>query len=224
MWISKEGDIRKQEFLSTALEIFCEKGYDKTSINDIIERVGVTKGAFYYYFKSKEDILQLLADAQVKPILDITKQIADSTELNAVEKINQLIEKTHEYRNQNIDDRLGLFKLLENESNSRLARKISDETIMHGRPEILSIIEQGIEEGLFEVQLPAEAAEFILQFSIILNGQIQRIMVREENQELKKIAIANKLAFYEDVLTKILGAKQGRIQLAQKLIRRYSLD
>jgi len=56
MRISKDGDIRKQELLDAALQLFYEKGYEKTSVNDIIEKVGVSKGAFYYYFKSKEEV------------------------------------------------------------------------------------------------------------------------------------------------------------------------
>jgi AcrR family transcriptional regulator len=224
MWVSKEGDVRKQEFLSTAFEIFCEKGYDNTSINDIIEKVGVTKGAFYYYFKSKEDILQILADSQVETVLKITRQIAGSTELNAVEKINLLIEKTHEFRNKNIGDRLLLYKLLENESNARLVRKISEEIIKRGKPEMLRIIEQGIDEGLFDVRFPAEAAEFILQFSIILNSQIQNIMIQKDNNINKKNTALEKLSFYEEVLIKILGITKTNLNLAQKLISRYSLD
>ena len=218
MWISKEGDVRKQEFLTATLELFCEKGYDNTSINDIIGKVGVTKGAFYYYFKSKEDILHILADTQVEAIVQITRKIADNEELNAVEKFNLLIEQTHDFRNKNISDRLQLYKLLENNSNSRLVRKISEEIINHGTPEMLKIINQGIEEGLFDVKFPAEAAEFLLQLSIILNSQLQIIMIRKSNNNNKKDTVVNKLAFYEEVLMKILGVKHSDINLAQKLL------
>jgi AcrR family transcriptional regulator len=48
MRIAKPGKIRKQELIDTALKLFTERGYHKTSINAVIEAVGVTKGAFYY--------------------------------------------------------------------------------------------------------------------------------------------------------------------------------
>jgi AcrR family transcriptional regulator len=53
------GDTR-QEILDTALELFAEQGYDKTSLREIAEEVGVTKAALYYHFPSKEEILVAL--------------------------------------------------------------------------------------------------------------------------------------------------------------------
>lgn len=55
------GDTR-QEILDTALELFADQGYDKTSLREIAERVGVTKAALYYHFRSKEDILVALME------------------------------------------------------------------------------------------------------------------------------------------------------------------
>jgi AcrR family transcriptional regulator len=47
----------RERILDIALELFIEQGYDKTSIRDIAERLGTTKAALYYHFKSKSDIL-----------------------------------------------------------------------------------------------------------------------------------------------------------------------
>jgi AcrR family transcriptional regulator len=47
---------------SVALELFAEQGYDKTSLREIAERLGVTKAALYYHFKSKEDIVTSLVE------------------------------------------------------------------------------------------------------------------------------------------------------------------
>lgn len=60
------GDTR-QEILDTALELFADQGYEKTSLREIAERIGVTKAALYYHFRSKEDILIDL----VSPILSM---------------------------------------------------------------------------------------------------------------------------------------------------------
>jgi len=45
-----------------ALELFAEQGYEKTSLREIAERLGVTKAALYYHFKSKEDIVHSFTD------------------------------------------------------------------------------------------------------------------------------------------------------------------
>jgi AcrR family transcriptional regulator len=60
MRITKEAAERRQEILDTALTILLEKGYEKTSVKDIVSTVGVAQGLFYYYFPSKEDMVHEL--------------------------------------------------------------------------------------------------------------------------------------------------------------------
>jgi AcrR family transcriptional regulator len=54
-----------------ALELFAEQGYEKTSLREIAERLGVTKAALYYYFKSKEDIVRSLVEDYVAELDDL---------------------------------------------------------------------------------------------------------------------------------------------------------
>ncbi len=51
-----------------ALQLFAEQGYEKTSLREIAERLGVTKAALYYYFKSKEDIVRSLVEDYIAEI------------------------------------------------------------------------------------------------------------------------------------------------------------
>ena len=59
---SKEAEARRSEILDVASELFTLKGYDSTSTNDILDRVGIARGTLYYHFKSKEEILDALID------------------------------------------------------------------------------------------------------------------------------------------------------------------
>ncbi|WP_300531322.1 TetR/AcrR family transcriptional regulator [Peptacetobacter sp.] len=58
MRISKEPEERKQEILETAMQLFAEKGYEKTSISDIAKKIGVAQGLCYRYFPSKDILFQ----------------------------------------------------------------------------------------------------------------------------------------------------------------------
>jgi AcrR family transcriptional regulator len=58
----KKGDVRRQEILSVAADVFYEFGYHKASINDISTRLGTTKAAIYYHFLNKEEILFTIVD------------------------------------------------------------------------------------------------------------------------------------------------------------------
>ena len=66
-----------------ALELFAEQGYEKTSLREIAERLGVTKAALYYHFKSKEDIVHSFTDdyfAEIDALLDWAKDQPRSEE------------------------------------------------------------------------------------------------------------------------------------------------
>ncbi len=69
----KEGEVRKREILMVARELFVTKGYEQTSVNDILKIVDIAKGTFYYYFASKEAVLAAI-------ILDIVEEGAKRAE------------------------------------------------------------------------------------------------------------------------------------------------
>ncbi len=50
MWVSKDKETRKREFLETAIDMFIEKGYEVTSINHILKKMNITKGSFLLSF------------------------------------------------------------------------------------------------------------------------------------------------------------------------------
>ena len=59
---TKAASDRRLEFINAAEALFTEKGFENTSIDDIVQRVGVAKGLFYYYFKSREELLANIVD------------------------------------------------------------------------------------------------------------------------------------------------------------------
>ena len=96
MRITKDPEERKQEILDTSMEIFCEKGYDKTSISDIAKKMGVAQGLCYRYFKSKEEIfnsaIEHYADmqaAQMKKVLFDNSSCSNATFITKSAYIHQ---------------------------------------------------------------------------------------------------------------------------------------
>ena len=79
MRISKKPEERKNEILDNAEKLFGTKGYSKTTINDILLAVGIAKGTFYYYFKSKEEVMDAIVmrfiDNGIENIKAIAKEI-----------------------------------------------------------------------------------------------------------------------------------------------------
>ena len=66
----KKGDLRRAQILDTAEKLFFDKGYDRTSVQDILDAMGMSKGGFYHYFDSKESVLRSVSERRVEGRFD----------------------------------------------------------------------------------------------------------------------------------------------------------
>lgn len=70
----------RERIRTVAMELFTERGYDKTSLREIAERLGVTKAALYYHFRTKEDIVASLSEDLRRGVDDIVEWAATAPE------------------------------------------------------------------------------------------------------------------------------------------------
>ena len=218
---------KKREFIITSLELFAEKGYDKTTIQDIIDQMGVSKGAFYHYFSSKEDIIITIAREYVSGAIHIIKGIAEKRDLNAVEKVNTLMESVNQYKAQQEEHRLKIKGIFSKEKNIKLERKIESAFKGDALKYLKEIIDQGIEEGSFDTINSKELAEFMLFAINAMNASIDELVNKKDNPEsgmsYQEIIdqLVQKLTFYEEVFARFLNAKEGSIKLQEAYLKRF---
>ena len=89
MRITKEPEERKQEILDTALKLFGERGYERTSITDIAKAIGVAQGLCYRYFPSKE----ALFDSAMEQYADVLVEQFIGSQTDDYKSLRQIIEK-----------------------------------------------------------------------------------------------------------------------------------
>ena len=70
----KKGEKRKKELLKIAYDMFLTQGYENTSVDEIIEKAQIAKGTYYYYFKSKEQMLEEVIDMMINNEVEMAKQ------------------------------------------------------------------------------------------------------------------------------------------------------
>lgn len=146
--------------LDVAFRLFIEKGYDHTSIQDIIDHLnGLSKGAIYHHFKSKEDILIAVTDRMTDAPNQMLAAIRDNTNLTGKEKLKILFKESLNRSVQN-----DLFTLAPDfKNNPKLLFGLLHDTIEEAAPNyILPIIKQGISDGSIQTDHPEQLAELIL--------------------------------------------------------------
>ena len=101
--ISKGYDERLKELLDAAQKLFFQRGYAQVSVRDIIDEVGIAKGTFYHYFKSKEDLLNQLVDRFTLEAAARARVVVEDDTLDALEKLNRLIATFRDAKVENKD-------------------------------------------------------------------------------------------------------------------------
>lgn len=146
--------------LDVAFHLFMEKGYEHTSIQDIISRLGgLSKGAIYHHFKSKDDILMAVTDRMTAESNRMLAAIRDREDLNGREKLKTIFKESI---CRPVQD--NIFTVAPNfHNNPRLLFSLLHDTIDEVAPNyILPIIRQGISDGSIEADYPEQLAELIL--------------------------------------------------------------
>ena len=221
-----EAQQRKQAFLDTALELFNEKGYEKTTINDIIKNMGVSKGAFYHYFDSKEDVIEQISDNYAERVLRVTGLLAEQKDLKAADKINQLFQIVQGYKKSSGERRKRIKQIFQDGQNLKLERKILTKLRRQMAVSLEKIIREGVENKEFRPVNVREMTEFV-QFSIQgLNTSCEELYAEAMNQEPPDLdtfqaRLEEKLQFYEEVLAQIFQVPPGTIQLKEAYLNRY---
>lgn len=146
--------------LDVAFRLFLEKGYEHTSIQDIIDQLGgLSKGAIYHHFKSKEEILVAVTDRMMAESNQMLLTIRDRTDLNGKEKLKVLFKESL-CRPEQSD----IFIVAPDfHNNPKLLFSLLHDIVEEAVPNyILPIIQQGIADGSIQTDYPEQLAQLIL--------------------------------------------------------------
>ena len=222
--ITKEYHERKNELLDTAQELFFTQGYEQTTVETIIQKVGVSKGTFYYYFKSKEDLLDKLVKKMTSQIQLEVKKITERTDLDALTKLNKAYITCRKIKLENIELIKLYLKVLYKDENIMLRHKIYTSNIELLVPEFAKIIQQGVEEKVFNTPSPHKAARLIFELAQTLGDSTAKLFLEMyENPEVVE-KIKKEVELYEDAIERIVGAKKGSINIVDRSMLKNLLE
>lgn len=198
--VIKDPEERKNDILTAAMELFKEKGYEKTTVSDIVKAAGIAQGTFYIYYKNKEDVFISVIENTREKIIEQLIDVQKRNDLNAIDKMNLIIRLEFDI-NRTQDD---LILQLHLEKNSGIHLQFIINTIHKLVPIYTSVIEQGVKEGLFDIKYPKEAAEYMLVATkFMFDPGIF-------NTNLEELQIKSKAA--EDISERILGASKNSLK------------
>ena len=168
--------------VETAAKLFLEKGYEKTSIQDIINNLGgLSKGAIYYHFKSKEEIMYAVADLLYADSDKAMAEICRRKDLNGRQKLREIFRASVEAtsRRQMTEVLPDMLK------NPQFLVLFLETSVQKESPDLLTpVIEEGISDGSIVTDYPRELAEVLMLLGnlwlnpLVYKGDTETVMRR----------------------------------------------
>lgn len=177
----KKGDLKKQEILSTAEDFFCRKGYEQTSVQDIIDRLNSSKGSFYHHFASKEALLEGICANRAEQIFSVASEEA-SRAGSSLERLNILLAGMLPFREEKLSFLLMLLPVFALPEGRTVREYYSSALISLFRGSVCRQIESAGEEGELFCEDPEIAADLILSLVSRLWIRITDLIIEAENR------------------------------------------
>ena len=201
MRVVKEAAERRNEILDVAEELFVTKGYDKTSTNDILERIGIARGTLYYHFKSKEDILNAMIERINEALIAKVRVIASDTKIPVIDRIVMTI------AGLNVESDIGkeIIDQVHKPQNALMHQKMQKNLVEGVAPILTGLLEEGNAQGVFHVKYPAQTVEMFIIYSVT---------VFDDDYDVQGEGAENRIKAFLYNLEQLLGAEEGSVQKA----------
>lgn len=194
-----KGEKRKQELLKIAYSLIISKGYEETSIDEIIAKAQIAKGTFYYHFKSKEEMLEALINMMITEQTERAKQVLSSP-LPIPQKAVAIITSFR----PNMDEAT-IQDALNKKENIVLHEKINKRVIDEAVPILSQVVEEGIAQGILECDN--------------INERVRMTLIISSDMFDHRSFTSADIDVFIDAVEKILGAKKDTFGFIRQLIR-----
>jgi AcrR family transcriptional regulator len=196
--------------IEAAGQLFAGRGYDGTSVDAIIRQAGVSKGAFYHHFSSKEEVLDAVTDFIVEDACQQIEEAVSEKTVGATVRLNRFLNASKVWRLAHFGLWREVAVVLLRDVNAPMLRKIQAQTISRSAPMLAEIIQQGVEEGVFDPPNPLETARLILQLGMA-SQDAQLAHQLEKMSEATLVLLEERVELLVAMVERMLGARPGSI-------------
>jgi AcrR family transcriptional regulator len=208
---------RREQILDCAQGLFFTKGFDATTVQDLMLAAGVSKGGFYHHFAAKEDVLEALSQRFAKVTLPLVEATMQVPGLSAFEQLDGVLRSLSRFKQDQAQGLVAAFAALLRPENLMLYDRINRANIETVLPVFEAIIEAGRQDGSFNVPDARMAAQAILALGSMSHDAMAAAILAEgrDNRARANAELQRAFAWQGVVIDRILGLPDGSIQYVE---------
>ncbi len=209
----EEHAVKRKEILDAARKHVFTKGYEQMSIQDIVDTLQISKGAFYHYFDSKTALLDGLMEVLIAEGEALLNPIVTDPQLSAIEKLRRYLDTVGRWKTSQKDLLLGFLRVWYKDDNAIVRQKQLAMALKRIAPMLEAIVRQGVDEGVFTTRYPDQVANLVLSLSLSLGDAWAGLLLSPDPPPDARERIERLVAAYSEAFERVLGAPAGSLTL-----------
>jgi AcrR family transcriptional regulator len=205
--------IRREAFVDAGLRLIQARGYEQMSVQDVLDELDASRGAFYYYFSSKRELLEAVVDHVVAAALAAVEPIAADLQLPAVAKLEGVFTGIAGWKAERRELMLALIQVWYSDDNVLTRDKLRLHLVVSLVPMLAEIIREGTEQGVMSAGSPEGAARAVVSLLLGAQDVAIELFVARQQGTVSAETVASTFAGYTEAMERILGIPAGSLTL-----------
>jgi AcrR family transcriptional regulator len=208
--------VRREAFVDAALRLTQTKGYEQTSIQDVLDAVDASRGAFYHYFDSKQALLEAMVDRIADGALVTVAPVVDDPDLAAIPKLERFFSGIAQFKTDRKALMVEFIKVWRSDDNAIMREKVRRTLVDRVAAILARIIEQGMGEGVFAIDSPGETAAILMMITTGFQDTATDLFLARQANRITFEEAERTMTSFTHAFERILGARRGSIQIVDQ--------
>ena len=204
---------RRRCFFEAAARLIESKGYDRMTVQDVLDDVQQSKGAFYHYFDSKQALVEGLVDDQGDAIFRDLEQHVHAPGLSALDKLRCMFGEANRLKLERRGLWSALLPMWLSDGNAVVRERVSSNIRDRMAPLLGRIVKDGVEEGVFTTRYPDQVGRMVFALLEDFGHIVVELLMSPRSDGTERARVEQAVAAYHDALERVLGAPSGSLTL-----------
>lgn len=201
--------VRRVAFLDVAQRLVQTKGYEEMSIQDVLDELEASKGAFYHYFDSKQALLEAVVERFADGALAALVPVLNDPKLPALRKLERVFAGIASWKAERKELVLAIMEVWNSDGNAIVREKLRRMTVSRMVPILSRVVKQGIDEGVFSVASPDETATVFVSLMLGFQQVAMDLFIARQAGTITFDVVRRSVVSFTEAFERILGVPKG---------------
>jgi AcrR family transcriptional regulator len=208
--------VRRDAFLDVAQRLIQANGYEGMSVQDVLDELEASKGAFYHYFDSKLALLEAVVERFADGAMAALAPVLGDPDLPALRKLEAVFAGIARWKAERKELVLAIIEVWNSDGNAIVREKLRRMTVSRLVPLLSAVVRRGLDEGVFAVASPDETAVVLVSLMQGFQEVANDHFIARQAGTVSFEVVQRSVAAFTEAFERILGIPKGSLTLTDE--------